>query len=154
MDMSDKGPLCVTGVKNSQFEDFLQAFKDTFVPWCLNKQKSESVHLDLLLALLEDECIEDQWNIIMSYALEVEHGRSADISIDPDVAAFLSVLLQKARDKIKSMVQAECKLQKHLYVKRWHHKLLDSLALAVACTTPLYTISEVNFLWYIPVIQD
>lgn len=123
-----------------ELEHFMYIFEKRLVPWCLRGSGScSAARLDLLLALLDDECLSEQWSLTLSHTIKLR-------SDGPEHAAVLCPLLQKARDKITNRQLAESKLHINSYVERWRHDLLDSLAVAVASSCPPNRIQEADFL--------
>ncbi|XP_048139257.1 E3 ubiquitin-protein ligase listerin isoform X2 [Rhodamnia argentea] len=126
--------------RSLELEHFMYIFEKRFVPWCLTGNGScSAARLDLLLALLDDECLSEQWSFVLSHTIKLR-------SEGPEHAAMLCTLLQKARDKITNRQLAESELHINSYVERWHHELLDSLAVAVASSRPPNRIQEADFL--------
>ncbi|KAL8129875.1 hypothetical protein V2J09_019030 [Rumex salicifolius] len=111
--------------KEAKLKYFLQEFKGTFVSWCLggNDNSAEAL-LDLLLALLEDECFTEQWNIIVSYV--THEGHFEDMSTSD--LTKLTILMEKAQMMI-------VKRRTVFEPIRWHHELLDSAAISIIHST-------------------
>ncbi|KAJ6745154.1 ZINC FINGER PROTEIN 294 [Salix purpurea] len=93
-------------------ELFMQVFEGTFVPWCLLEYNSStSARLDLLLALLNDEYFSAQWQMILSYAINQEKSQSEP---GPQDVHYLDL--------------------SGPHPDEWQHELLESAAVAVACS--------------------
>lgn len=123
-------------------EQFLQAYKEIFIPWCLEKNSySTSSRLDLLLALLDNECFLEQWNNIIIHATNLENQDSSHFSV-------LTMLMEKTREEVeKRKLGADINHLQGSLPENWHHKLLDSAALFVARSLPLFGTSGARFLW-------
>lgn len=123
---------------------FLQVFKETFVPWCLHDYNhSTSSRLDLLLTLLDEECFLDQWCAVISYAANVKHSGFEPGSLDLGHVLVLAMLLEKLRDKItKRKVGEHSKNWQGSHLDHLHHELLDSIAVAIACSFPPFGTSD------------
>ena len=129
-------------------EQFLQLYKEIFVPWCLQGNgSSTSARLDLLLALLDNECFPEQWDIIITYATDLELcglGTS-----DPNNILVLAMLMEKARMEIcKRKVGVDLVHQQGSHADHWHHELLDSSAISTACSNPSFRSSDARFIRY------
>lgn len=113
-------------------KQFLQHFKEIFVPWCLQtNSSSSSARLDLLLALLDDVCFQEQWDSIMSHVTGTHTSNYTYI---------LALLMEKIREETLK------KRQLTENSKHWHHELLDSTALAIACSLPPFGSSDARFI--------
>ncbi|GFZ19943.1 HEAT/U-box domain-containing protein [Actinidia rufa] len=127
-------------------EQFLQLYKEIFVPWCLQGNgSSTSARLDLLLALLDNECFPEQWDSIITYATDLELcglGTS-----DPNNILVLAMLMEKARMEIcKRKVGVDLVHQQGSHADHWHHELLDSSAISTACSNPSFRSSDARFI--------
>lgn len=138
--------------KNGEFDSqcFLQVFKEVFVPWCLNGYNySTDARLDLLLALLDDDCFPDQWSAIISYATNLEHKTTRSGSVDSQLDV-LAMLLEKTREEImkrKGREDSTHRLGSH--PDDWHHELLESSAVTVARSSLPFRTSDIRFIWYV-----
>lgn len=121
----------------------LLAFNEIFIPWCLqNWSTSSSSKLDLLLALIDAKCFLEQWNSIITYAIDREGLRFG--TLDTKLMQLLAVLMEKARDRIR----------KGKYPQEWQldycqNELLDIAALSVINANPPFGTFEARFLWYV-----
>lgn len=135
------------GDRQLEADQFMQIFKETFVPWCMCDNKcSASARLDLLLALLEDEYFSEQWTAVVTYAINPESSGLVPQSLDPDHITMLSMLLEKARNEIAKKVRED---SRHLHVTNpahWHHELLDSAAVTIARSPLPFRTSNSRFL--------
>ena len=132
-------------------EQFMQMFRDIFVPWCFYGDNcSASARLDLLLALLDDEYFSEQWGSIITYATKLEHSGTMTDYRDSNHIAMLTVLLEKARDKITMRKAGEdCSSRKGANPDHWHHEHLELAAVAVANSLPPFRTSDARFVWYV-----
>lgn len=130
---------------------FMQVFKETFVPWCLHEYNySTSVRLDLLLTLLNDECFHEQWHAVISYAANSKHFGSGAGSVDSNHLIVLAMLLEKARDEItKRKVGNHSSGWQGSQPDHWHHELLESISVAIACSLPPFGTSDTRFMRYV-----
>ncbi|VFQ71782.1 unnamed protein product [Cuscuta campestris] len=121
-------------------EDFLHAFSETFIPWCLQDHSSTMTRLDLLLALLDDRCFSEQWDIIIFHATNLEYLKNTVKNSDSDSISVLAMLLEKATERIQSIghLQGSC-------AASWQHKLLDSTAIAVVREFPSFGAGSARF---------
>lgn len=123
-------------------EHFLQAFNEIFVPLCLEKcSPSTGPKLDLLIALIDNECFPEQWNIIVTHATYPEEGtlRNSDSKV-----LVLAVLMEKARERIRKM-----KCLKGSRPEDWQHESLDIAAASIINSSPPFGTSEARFLRYV-----
>nr|XP_043619247.1 E3 ubiquitin-protein ligase listerin [Erigeron canadensis] len=120
-------------------KEFLQHFKEVFVPWCLQTNShSMLARLDLLLALLDDECFREQWDSIIRHATS-EH--------DSNYTCILALLMEKIREEITRKKLTENSKHVHgVHLNHWHHELLDSTALAIACSFSAFGSSDARFI--------
>ncbi|KAJ0075996.1 hypothetical protein Patl1_35096 [Pistacia atlantica] len=127
---------------------FTQVFKEIFVPWCLHDYNySTSVRLDLLLTLLDDECFHDQWHAVISYAANSKHFGSGAGSVDSNSLIVLAMLLEKARDEITNRkVGNHSSRWQGSQPDHWHHELLESISVAIACSLPPFGTSDTRFM--------
>lgn len=128
-------------------DHFMQIFKETFVPWCMHVNNcSASARLDLLLALLEDEYFSEQWCAVITYAINPGCSGPAPQSLDSDHITMLAMLLEKARNKItERKVGEDSRHQQGTKPAHWHHELLDSAAVAIACSPLPFRTSNSQF---------
>ncbi|KAJ8431978.1 hypothetical protein Cgig2_006475 [Carnegiea gigantea] len=121
---------------DSEVHSFLKVFEGTFVSWCFSgSEGSVDTRLDLLLALLDDECFNQQWNMIISYATNKPgtlHMRR------------LATLIKKARYMKKQKSKLDDNQLSQL--EHWQHKLLDSIAVSIMQTGPSFMDSGTQFL--------
>ncbi|CAK7351987.1 unnamed protein product [Dovyalis caffra] len=129
-------------------ELFMQAFKGTFVPWCLLEYNSStSARLDLLLALLNDECFSEQWQMIISYVINQEKSESEPGLLEAHCLVLLAMLLEKARAEItRRKMNNDFNHQLWSKPDEWHHELLESVAVAVARSPFPHITSSARFL--------
>ncbi|XP_071696870.1 E3 ubiquitin-protein ligase listerin [Rutidosis leptorrhynchoides] len=112
-------------------KQFLQCFKEIFVPWCLQiNSNSTLARLDLVYALLDDECFFEQSDSIISHATGTNNANYTFI---------LALLMEKTREEA-----VKRKLSENL--NHWHHELLDSTALSIACSLPPFGSSDARFI--------
>ncbi|XP_048324435.2 E3 ubiquitin-protein ligase listerin [Ziziphus jujuba] len=143
VDSSDDG-----GDKQLEADKFLQIFKETFVPWCLHGNNcSASARLHLLLALLDDEYFSEQWCAVITYAIKPEGSGPLPQSQDSDRITMLAMLLEKARNEItQRKVAKDSRHQTGTNPAHWHHELLDSAAVAIACSPLPFRTSNAQFM--------
>lgn len=124
-------------------EQFLKSFNEIIVPWCL-KRSSHSIaaKLDLLLALLDDECFSEQWDAVVSYLVDREKVGSDPEAMDRNCISILAILMEKVRERTCKSVQ-----QSAVSLDIWHHELLDFVAVYVAQAYPAFGNSDAYFLW-------
>nr|POE66372.1 e3 ubiquitin-protein ligase listerin [Quercus suber] len=129
-------------------EQFIQMFRDIFVPWCLYGDNcSTSARLDLLLALLDDEYFSEQWDSVITYATNLEHSETMNGYQDSNHIAILAVLLEKARDEIsRRKVGEDSGTRKGANPDHWHHEHLELAAVYVANSLPPFRTSDARFL--------
>ena len=136
------------GDKLLEAEDFMQIFKNIFVPWCLQANScSTKARLDLLLALLDDEYFSEQWSFIVNYVNSQSYPGCPPGTVDADRAAMLAMLLEKARDE--SMKRKVRDHKQGTNAEDWHHEHLESSAIAVCHYLPPFSTSHVQFVWYV-----
>ncbi|GLT26789.1 hypothetical protein SLA2020_018310 [Shorea laevis] len=129
---------------------FLQVFKEIFIPWCLDGHNcSTNARLDLLLALLDDECFSEQWHAIITYTTDsvssLSEGRLC--SSNSKHIAMLAILLERARKEIaKRKVGGDLCHGQGFKLDHWHHELLESAAVSVACSLPPFGTNDVLFI--------
>lgn len=131
--------------------EFMQIFKTTFVPWCLcGSDQSTAARLDLLIALLDDECFSDQWQAVITYAINLEGSATASQFLEPDQIAMLALLLEKARNELnKRKAGEDSRHRPGADAGHWHCELLESTAVALACSPLSAGNSKYQFLWYV-----
>ncbi|KAK3022274.1 hypothetical protein RJ639_045381, partial [Escallonia herrerae] len=141
---------CQLNERNEErdLEQFLQVFKDIFIPWCLQKNSySSSTRLDLLLALLDDHCFAEQWNSIITHATSLEQLGAGPATEDISYISLLALLLEKIKDETrKRKGRTDFDHRQGSHPDHWHHELLDSAAVAIARSCPPFGTSHVRFL--------
>lgn len=121
---------------------FLHVFKETFIPWCLQANSpTTSMRLDLLLSLLDDECLAEQWDSIIMHATKLEELKSADGIVNSDCLSLLAMLIEKAIIKISNGTTMQVP-----YAVHWHHHLLDFAAISVVRGFPPFGTSNVSYM--------
>lgn len=124
---------------------FLHVFKETFIPWCLQANSpTTSMRLDLLLSLLDDECLAEQWASIIMHATTLEELKSADGIVNSDCLSLLAMLIEKATTKISNRSTTQVP-----YAVHWHHHLLDFAAISVVRAFPPFGTSNVSYMRYV-----
>lgn len=121
---------------------FLHVFKETFIPWCLQANSpTTSMRLDLLLSLLDDECLAEQWASIIMHTTNLEELKPADGIVNSDCLSLLAMLIEKAiiRTSNRSTMQVP-------YAVHWHHHLLDFAAISVVRAFPPFGTSSVSYM--------
>ena len=122
-------------------EQFLQAFNEIFIPWCLKDWSvSTSAKLDFLLALIDSEYFSEQWNSIVTYAINPKDStlRTSDSKIP-----VLAVLMEKARERLR-----KANTLQGSQPEDWQHEFLDIAALSVVNANPPFGTSDARFLRY------
>ena len=118
--------------------NFLDIFKDDFIPFCMeNSSLSGNSRLDLLISLFEKEIVSEQWLLIMVYA-ERKHKDAGN-----DYLCVLAMLMGKIREKVGSKTLRFVDLDE----KCWHHNFLNSVAVSTASQSVSFDRYEVSFLW-------
>lgn len=137
--------------KELETNEFLQIFKETFVPWCLHgSNQSTSSRLELLLALLDDDCFYEQWRAVLSYAFSVDGSTIAVQSLEFDQITILTLLLENARKEITNRKAGDdTTTRPGTDPFHWHSELLESASVALACSSPLSGSAIPQFLWYV-----
>ncbi|GAB4824288.1 hypothetical protein Ancab_007175 [Ancistrocladus abbreviatus] len=121
---------------------FLQVFEGTFVPWCFDRNDCYAdAQVDLLLALLDDACFDEQWNSMITYA--TSGGNFGTVPMSHMVK--LTMLVEKTRHIIVERKSKSNNCQ-HLQPEWWHHKLLDSAAMSIMHSLPLFGDSDALFI--------
>lgn len=152
--------LCISNEANSSYyvpahkdkelgpELFMQVFEGTFVPWCLLEYNSSpNARLDLLLALLNDEYFSEQWQMILSYAINQEKSESEPGPQEVHYLDLLAMLLEKARTEIARRKMNNDFIHQFWFTPdKWQHELLESTAVAVACSPSPHMTSSARFL--------
>ncbi|RDX61954.1 E3 ubiquitin-protein ligase listerin, partial [Mucuna pruriens] len=140
--------LSYDGDKVEEAEDFMQIFKNIFVPWCLQSNScSTSARLDLLLALMDDEHFSEQWSFIVNYMISQSYSEFQPGLLDAEHAATLAILLEKARNKsMKRKVKDDSIHRQGYNAEDWHHEYLESSAIAISRSLPPFTTSHVHSL--------
>ncbi|PIN19545.1 hypothetical protein CDL12_07776 [Handroanthus impetiginosus] len=127
---------------DSGTEQFLQSFNEIMIPWCLKEfRPSTAARLDLLLALLDDECSEEQWNTIISYLVNGEKVGVFSGTMDRDHMPVLAILMEKVRERTRKSVH-----QPDSSENNFQHELLDLAALSVVRAFPPLGDSDARFL--------
>ncbi|KAK9124663.1 hypothetical protein Sjap_014265 [Stephania japonica] len=121
----------------STSDHLLLIFKEFFVPWCLRQCNHHSINerLDLLLSLLDDELFAEQWSSIITFATRLEEDLEPG-SKELDQISVLAMLMEKVRDFVKRKMGNMSNDQKCFLTEKWHHQLLDSTAVSIACSHP------------------
>ncbi|XP_020237904.1 E3 ubiquitin-protein ligase listerin isoform X2 [Cajanus cajan] len=140
--------LSYDGDKVGETEDFMQIFKNIFVPWCLQSNScSTSARLELLLALLDDEYFSEQWSFIVNYVIGQHYSEFQPGLLDADHAATLAMLLEKARgESMKRKVKDGSSHRQGCNAEDWHHEYFESCAIAVSRSLPPFSTSHVQFM--------
>nr|XP_027187689.1 E3 ubiquitin-protein ligase listerin isoform X2 [Cicer arietinum] len=140
--------LSYDGDDVSEAEDFLQIFKNIFVPWCLQSNNgSTNARLDLLLTLLDDDYFSEQWSFIVNYVISQSYSGCPAGLIDSDQAAMLAMLLEKARDEsTKRKAGDDSNYRPGTNAEDWHHECLESYAIAASRSLPPYSTAHVQFI--------
>ncbi|MCD9639553.1 hypothetical protein HAX54_024169 [Datura stramonium] len=121
---------------------FLHVFKETFIPWCLQANSpTTSMRLDLLLSLVDDECLAEQWASIILHATNLEELKSTDGIVDSDCLSLLAMLIEKATMRISNRSTMQVP-----YAAHWHHHLLDYAAISVVRAFPPFGTSNVSYM--------
>lgn len=127
-------------------EQFMKMFREIFVPWCMHEDNSStSARLDLLLALLDDECFSEQWGTVITHVTNLEHSGAVPAYQDSNRIAMLAMLLEKARDKIARKVGEDSYSQKGVKLDQWHHDDLEIAAVTIASSLPPFRTSDAQF---------
>ncbi|XP_059626408.1 E3 ubiquitin-protein ligase listerin isoform X2 [Cornus florida] len=141
---------CISDEKNREVdsEQLLRVLNEIFIPWCLQESSSSiSVRLDLLLALLDDECFSEKWNSIITYATNCEHFGARPGGIpDTNHLLVLAIFLEKTREKIKKKAGVDFDHLQGFQPDHWHHELLDSAAVSIARALPPFGTSDARFM--------
>lgn len=129
-------------------EEFLQIFKNTFVPWCLQPNSSSTnARLDLLLTLLDDRHFSEQWSFIVNCVINQSNSGCPAGLINSDQTAMFAMLLEKARDEsMKRKVRDGSSYRPGANAEDWHHECLESYAIAASHSLPPYSTSHVQFM--------
>ncbi|XVF46152.1 hypothetical protein PTKIN_Ptkin03bG0003900 [Pterospermum kingtungense] len=130
-----------------KLEYFLQVYKETFVPWCLQGHNcGTSARLDLLLALLDDECFSEQWHAVITYAIDLVNSKVGSGSEDSNHLAVLAMLFEKARNEIRRRKLGEDTfLRQGSLPDHWHHELLEATAVSAALSLPPFGTADAQF---------
>ncbi|KAK8683673.1 hypothetical protein V6N13_039726 [Hibiscus sabdariffa] len=141
------GPPC-DNEGEMKLEYFLQVYKETFLPWCLCEHNcTTSARLDLLLALLDDECSSKQWHAIITYAIDLVNFKIGSGSTDSNHLAVLAMLFEKARNEIRKRKVGDDSFHPlGSLPDHWHHELLEATAVSVASSVPPFGTSDARFL--------
>ncbi|KAG8387925.1 hypothetical protein BUALT_Bualt02G0072000 [Buddleja alternifolia] len=102
---------------------------------------STAARLDLLLALLDDECFSEQWDAIITYLLNREKIGFNPGTIDRSHITILAILMEKVREGTRKSVH-----RSDSFHKNWQHELLDLVAVAVVRASPPFGNSDARFL--------
>ncbi|KAK1398109.1 E3 ubiquitin-protein ligase listerin [Heracleum sosnowskyi] len=142
------GDQSIASSKELDLDQFLQFFEENFVAWCLQESNySTSARLDLLLSLLDNECLTQQWDIVIRHAASVSHVESGSQTQVSEDIAVLALLLERTNQAIRKR-KLGVDLNNHLESNPnyWHHELLDAAAIAVARSYPPFGSSDTRFL--------
>ncbi|CAA2933942.1 Hypothetical predicted protein [Olea europaea subsp. europaea] len=123
-------------------QEFLQYFNERIIPSCLREVgPSNASRLDLLLALLDEECFSEQWNAIITYLINSEQVGVSPGTVDNKIS-ILAILIEKVRERTRKYTHLEgsCAYE-------WHHELLDSAALSIIHSFPPFRNSDAHFLF-------
>ncbi|XP_042045298.1 E3 ubiquitin-protein ligase listerin-like [Salvia splendens] len=119
-------------------EQFLKSFNEIIVPWCLKIfSPTTAARLDLLLALVDDECFSEQWDAIVSYIVDREKVGVDPAAVDRNCISVLAILMEKVRERTRKTALCQ---------DNWHHELLDLVAVHVAQAYPPVGNSDAQFL--------
>lgn len=119
----------------SKKKHFLQTFNDDLVPWCFHGHvHSSNSKLDLLIALIEDDCFSEQWCSIIMYATKLENFSISETSGNFNCFELLAMLIDKVRERISGKNLGNMPKNGSL-LENWQHNLLDSTATFVACNS-------------------
>lgn len=145
------GHQSIASSKELDLDQFLQFFEENFVVWCLQESNySTSARLDLLLALLDNECSTQQWDIIVRHAASVSHVDSGSQTEVSERIAVLAWLLERTKQGIrKRKLGLDLNNQMGSNPNYWHHELLDAAALTVARSYPPFASSDTRYLWQV-----
>ncbi|XP_022848919.1 E3 ubiquitin-protein ligase listerin-like [Olea europaea var. sylvestris] len=125
-----------------QTREFLQYFNERIIPSCLREVgPSNASRLDLLLALLDEECFSEQWDAIITYLINSEQVGVSPGTVDNKIS-ILAILIEKVRERTRKHTHLEgsCAYE-------WHHELLDSAALSIIHSFPPFRNSDAHFLF-------
>lgn len=144
------------GDKKLNVGNFMEIFKDIFVPWCLQGNNfTTNARLDLLLALLDDEYFSEQWAFIVNFATRQTYSGCSPGLLDADSATILAILLEKARVEItKRKIKENSRDRQGTDTDLWHHERLESAAIAVSRSLPPFNNAHVQFVWYVNLIYQ
>ncbi|XVE58949.1 hypothetical protein DITRI_Ditri05aG0004100 [Diplodiscus trichospermus] len=133
--------------REMKLEYFLQVYKETFVPWFLHGHNcGTSARLDLLLALLDDECFSEQWHAAITYVINLVNSKVGSGSMDSNHLAVLAMLFEKVRTEIRRRKGGEDSfLRLGSLPDHWHHELLEASAVSVASSLPPFGTSDAQF---------
>ncbi|KAI7738214.1 hypothetical protein M8C21_032883 [Ambrosia artemisiifolia] len=110
--------------RDLSLKQFLQLFKEIFVPWCFKTDSFTLTRLDLLFALLDIECFSEQCESIILHATGTP---------DSNYSCVLALVLEKMREESTRM---------KLHLDLSHHELLNSAALSVTRSIPPFGSSD------------
>ncbi|KAI3450267.1 hypothetical protein Pfo_006932 [Paulownia fortunei] len=123
-------------------EQFLKSFNEIIIPWCLKQfSPSTAATLDLLLALLDDECFSEQWDAIITYLVNRKKVGFNPATMDRNHISVLAILMDKVRERTRKSVH-----RSDLCEDNWHHELLDLVAVYVVQASPPFGNSDAQFL--------
>ncbi|KAL2488571.1 E3 ubiquitin-protein ligase [Forsythia ovata] len=120
----------------------LQYFNERIIPLCLKKVgPSTAARLDLLLALLDEECFSEQWNSIITYLINPAQVGVTPGTVDNNKISILAMLIEKARERTRKRIHlgGYCSYE-------WHHELLDSASVSIIHSFPPFRNSDAQFL--------
>ncbi|ESQ42538.1 hypothetical protein EUTSA_v10012416mg [Eutrema salsugineum] len=145
-------PVLVSDIENSTLlsveegrdispEKFIKVFQEIFIPWCMDGYNSTTAaKQDLLLSLLDDECFTQQWSDVISYVFNQQNQGFNNL-------AAMEILLEKARDEVtKRSSGLELNQRIGSRPDHWHHRLIESTAISLVCSSPVTTTSAAQFL--------
>ncbi|CAN6467178.1 unnamed protein product [Victoria cruziana] len=142
---SEEFQLQYDGESSSKSDLFLQVFNHVFVPWCLTEIKSSTVaRIDLLLTLIENDYLADQWSSIISFLTTSQRPQNCSWIFNVDSVTILAMLVERIMYQTGRKYGNGCQLECH--VECWHHDCLDSAAVLIAADPPSTHQSYVRFL--------
>ncbi|KAL9169500.1 hypothetical protein ABFS82_04G082900 [Erythranthe guttata] len=122
-------------------EEFLKSFIETIIPWSLKRfSPSTAARLDLLLALLDDECFSKQWDAVIRYLVIQEKVSFDPGTMDRNYISVLAILMEKVKERTKKSVHQSDQCED------WHHELLDLVAVYVVQAFPQFGDSDARFI--------
>ncbi|PKA66874.1 E3 ubiquitin-protein ligase listerin [Apostasia shenzhenica] len=133
---------------DSSATQILQTFEDDFITWCLLKHTSSSgAKLDLLLSLVLDKYLSEQWCAIITHV--TKHAKCSRTDSDnfnhADNLELFAMFFEKLRKKTHNMMMENVQ-QFGAVPEDWRNELLDSSAISIFCETPCFCISHAQLL--------